>query len=134
MTMIIDCLSSFWNVFKMKVLLYCAVILAIFFHFTICVYGQANFSSVCVIEQRTKLSRPCKFPFIFKERLFNNCTDYADKKGNYWCSTNVNSNQRHISKGKYWGYCDTTNTLCVENQVTFRYECISMLNIQMYPK
>ena len=114
----------------MKVLLYCAVILAIFFHFTICVYGQANFSSVCVIEQRSKLRRPCKFPFIFKERWFNNCTDYADKEGKHWCSTNVNSNQRHISKGKYWGYCDTTNTLCVENQVTFRYECISMLKIQ----
>ena len=82
----------------MKVLLYRAVILAIFFHFTICVYGQANFSSVCVIEQRSKLPRPCKFPFIFKERLFNNCTDYADEKGKHWCSTNVNSNQKHISQ------------------------------------
>ena len=111
----------------MKGLLYCAVISTIFFHFTICLYGQANFSSVCVIEQRTKLRKPCKFPFIFKERLFNKCTDYADKKGNRWCSTNVNSNQKHISKGKYWGYCDTNDTFCVEDQVKSRYEWISIL-------
>ena len=118
----------------MKVLPYRVVISTIFFHFTICVYGQANFSSVCVIEQRTKLRKPCKFPFIFKERLFNNCTDYADKKGKHWCSTNVDSNQRHISKGKYWGYCDTSDTYCVENQVKFRYECISILKFNYISK
>ena len=89
----------------------------VFLCFQFVVYCQQEKSVVCVIEQNSKLSKPCQFPFIFEERLFEKCTDYTDKKGKLWCSTNVNSDGKHITNMRYWGYCNTNDTSCIPEEV-----------------
>ena len=41
------------------------------------------FSGQCL----TKHGAPCKFPFIFEGKTYNQCTDY--KFGFFWCATEV---------------------------------------------
>ena len=94
------------------------VICCTILYFTTNVCCQEEASVVCVEEQNSKLIKPCKFPFIFKERLFDKCTDYTDKKGKIWCSTNITKDGKHVTDGGYWGYCETNNaTSCTQNKV-----------------
>ena len=46
----------------------------------------------------------CVFPFKYREKTFNFCTDFDDAVGKLWCSTKVKQEGVHI-KGN-WGYCN----------------------------
>ena len=45
----------------------------------------------------------CQFPFTFRDKTHNACTDNADPDGRYWCSTKVDRSGKHIATN--WGYC-----------------------------
>ena len=101
----------------MSILPHVLQISLVFLWFKFVVYCQQERSVVCVIEQNSKLHKPCQFPFIFKGRLFEKCTNYTDKEGKRWCSTNVNSDGNHITNMRYWGYCNATDTSCITEEV-----------------
>ena len=51
-----------------------------------------------------KTNTPCIFPFKFAHKTFNTCTDEKDP-GNFWCSTKVDEDGKHIGGANEWGYC-----------------------------
>ncbi len=73
------------------------------FHFAA---SQLFDSKDCQVKQaRDQVSKPCQFPFVYKNEIFSGCTDFEDDKG-AWCSTNVDPDTReHVDKGGYYGYC-----------------------------
>lgn len=54
----------------------------------------------------TKTPERCKFPFRFKGRIFQSCTDFEDPDGKEWCSVETNSRGNHIQGQGRWGHCD----------------------------
>ena len=53
----------------------------------------------------------CAFPFIFKNKVFEKCTDFEDPDGKNWCSTKTDQDNNHISGKGNWGYC---RDICLE--------------------
>ena len=49
-------------------------------------------------------NKPCVFPFEFSRQIYYSCTDEKDP-GNFWCSTKVDKDGKHIGGAKEWGYC-----------------------------
>lgn len=49
---------------------------------------------------------PCYFPFIYKRKVLNECTDLSDPDGKFWCSTKVDDQGKHVGGADQWGYCD----------------------------
>ena len=57
--------------------------------------------------------KPCQFPFIFKGETFKCCTNIIGKHedtgeykyGDPWCSTNTDSDNKHIEGKGYYGDC-----------------------------
>ena len=56
-------------------------------------------------------NKPCAFPFVFKNKLFEKCTDFEDPDGKNWCSTKTDTNNNHVSGKGNWGYC---REVCLE--------------------
>ena len=82
------------------------VILFVLLVFDVYCEGQVT----CVIEHRTQSAKLCKFPFVYKGYAFQNCTDYNDKEGRFWCSTNTTiSDAKHVTNQGYWGICFPKN-------------------------
>ena len=71
----------------------------------------------CLVEERgSSESKPCQFPFIYKNETFYGCTlkDAAGNSdshsGNPWCSTKTNQlTFEHISGGGFFGDCLAEN-------------------------
>uniref|UniRef100_A0A8C3I296 Fibronectin type-II domain-containing protein n=1 Tax=Chrysemys picta bellii TaxID=8478 RepID=A0A8C3I296_CHRPI len=47
--------------------------------------------------------KPCVFPFIYKKFKFRTCTNLAEAKGKFWCSTTDNYDRDH-----QWSYCSVS--------------------------
>ena len=61
-----------------------------------------------VIELGSKLSKPCQFPFIYRNRTFYGCTTFDDSDGKAWCSTKIDPIDYAADvtpNGKFWGHC-----------------------------
>ena len=41
-------------------------------------------SSCSVIEEGSKVKKPCQFPFTFNNRVFTACTNFTDPDGKNW--------------------------------------------------
>eukprot|EP00095_Tigriopus_kingsejongensis_P003417 maker-scaffold1126_size61158-snap-gene-0.12 protein:Tk03417 transcript:maker-scaffold1126_size61158-snap-gene-0.12-mRNA-1 annotation:"serine protease easter precursor" len=54
-------------------------------------------------------NRPCVFPFILKDKIYNTCTTDLDENEELWCSTRVDSSGNHVT-GE-WGYCTCDDNL-----------------------
>jgi hypothetical protein len=61
-----------------------------------------------VTEVASNTTKKCIFPFGLKDyNLHNGCIAEKDPDyiGKFWCSTKVDSQDKHISGGGYWGHC-----------------------------
>ena len=75
------------------------------------------FLDCSVIEIASGLSKPCQFPFIFKNLTFNGCTSITGKQedtgdyihGKLWCSTKTDGSNNHITDQGYYGDCPKLN-------------------------
>ena len=56
---------------------------------------------------RADNDKPCVFPFKFRNKKFDGCTQEFDETGAAWCSTRVTSEGEHVSGAGEWGYCNT---------------------------
>lgn len=65
---------------------------------------QPPSGNICSTIGGQVIGKPCIFPFILNNQKYNSCTDILDSSGNYWCSTKVDINGKHISGN--WGYCN----------------------------
>jgi len=79
------------------------VFYVIIFQFVIISLVSAKDCSVTVGGPRP--NQPCVFPFKFAQKTFNSCTDAKDP-GNFWCSTKVDKDGKHIGGANEWGYCE----------------------------
>lgn len=61
-------------------------------------------SNTCLTLGGQVIGKPCIFPFILNNKIYNSCTDILDSSGNYWCSTKVDIYGKHITGN--WGYCN----------------------------
>jgi len=48
---------------------------------------------------------PCVFPFIYKGKTYNGCTQDSDPDGKQWCATKVDEFDFYIEKSGEYGYC-----------------------------
>ena len=79
------------------------VFYVIIFQYVIISLVSAKDCSVTVGGPRP--NQPCVFPFKFAQKTFNSCTDAKDP-GNFWCSTKVDKDGKHIGGANEWGYCE----------------------------
>ena len=56
----------------------------------------SSFSGQC----HTKEGKPCKFPFIYRRKVYNHCSD-IDSDAGAWCATQVDQYKRYTA----FGYC-----------------------------
>ena len=55
----------------------------------------------------------CVFPFIYKEKTFNECTKEGSMNSNPWCATRVMENRTVIPSN--WGDCKDIE-LCIKSK------------------
>ncbi len=73
------------------------------------------FSDDCsVTEEGTGETKPCIFPFKYKDQAFTQCTTVNDPQHEAWCSTEVDSDGNQVPSGGFWGHCVPE----CENQLT----------------
>ena len=54
----------------------------------------------------------CKFPFTYKGKEYNGCTDFDSPVGTKWCATKVDGDTGEMlrdatqNKTFFWGTCD----------------------------
>ena len=65
-----------------------------------------------VLEVASGESKPCQFPFIYKNETYYGCTlkdsigDLDTQTGKPWCSTKIDPlDYEHITDGDYYGDC-----------------------------
>ena len=58
-----------------------------------------------VKEMRRNVTKQCIFPFYFNDAEHYGCIADENTDGKFWCSTNVDVDQNHISRSGYWGHC-----------------------------
>jgi len=58
-----------------------------------------------VREFRGNITKKCIFPFNYNGAQHFGCIADEKTNGKFWCSTNVDVDQDHISGGGYWGHC-----------------------------
>ena len=79
-------------------------------------------SSECsVIETGSGLSKPCQFPFVYKEQSYDKCI-YLDNEGNDlpWCSTRTDDvTNEHIGGGGHYGDCSEDLCPVILDEVEF---------------
>lgn len=90
------------------------------------------FSELCVtLPTQDGTSRPerCQFPFRYKGKTFDSCTDEGDVSGKPWCSTQVDKENVHVSGSGHWGHCDlracSFTSFKTSNQ---KQQCITVRN------
>jgi SEL1 protein len=70
----------------------------------------------CTTTSGKVKDKSCKFPFIFKEKEYNECTlDGTKGKGPEWCATSVERDRSYV-KGS-WGNCDQESCKAIPNDV-----------------
>jgi hypothetical protein len=57
------------------------------------------------LEIQSNKTKPCVFPFKFKNRTYNGCTNIDNPNAFIWCPTKVHDNGEHISSEGLWGEC-----------------------------
>jgi hypothetical protein len=71
-----------------------------------------------VTEVGSNTTKKCIFPFWHRDyNLRFGCIadERPDFIGKFWCSTNVDFFQKHISGGGYWGHCGQNCYIDYEN-------------------
>ena len=59
---------------------------------------QVQISDCSVIEKSSQVSKPCKFPFVYRGKPYKECIFLDnDGNGNPWCSTKTDPRHRDIS-------------------------------------
>ena len=48
------------------------------------------------------VTKPCIFPFKWKGRQYDQCTDKNAKNGESWCAVRVNKNNMKVNKRDRW--------------------------------
>ena len=93
--------------------------------------SSANKTRQCVVEERGSGSlAECKFPFKFKESVYDGCK--VGYKGTLWCSTQTDDNGNHVNGTGKWGYCK--DPLCkLDKRASFEIRKIQLTSfIQQY--
>ena len=63
-----------------------------------------------VMERGTWTLNPCSFPFIVDGKRFDDCTDFLDPDGKFWCSTRTDPKTfEHVNGQGLWGFCTNRN-------------------------
>ena len=64
---------------------------------------QRRGSNVCIVsEAGSGLDKPCQFPFVYKDKSYNECT-LEDGGGVAWCSTKtIPSTNEHVGRMIYY--------------------------------
>ncbi len=57
------------------------------------------------MEIQSNKTKPCVFPFKFKNRTYNGCTNIDNPNSLTWCPTKVHDNGKHFSSDGFWGEC-----------------------------
>ena len=67
---------------------------------------QRRGSNVCIVsEAGSGLDKPCQFPFVYKDKSYNECT-LEDGGGVAWCSTKtIPSTNEHVGGNGHYGDC-----------------------------
>ena len=84
-----------------------------------------------MVEERGSGSlAECKFPFKFKESVYDGCK--VGYKGTLWCSTQTDDNGNHVNGTGKWGYCK--DPLCkLDKRAPFEIRKIQLTSfIQQY--
>ncbi|XP_063158152.1 epididymal sperm-binding protein 1-like [Candoia aspera] len=68
-------------------------------------YHQDRKWKSCAVEEYEGSSngQACVFPFIYKKRTFNACTNENETHGRFWCATT-----RNYDQDQKWSYCADT--------------------------
>ena len=71
------------------------------------VHGQNNckvirdLATPCNVRQeKDGATKPCQFPFVWKDRIFYGCTTFLDPDDKAWCSTATDEDHQHLSTGQ----------------------------------
>ena len=84
-----------------------------------------------VVEKGTNESKPCQFPFIYKDQIFHGCTTVLYKTGDTfpWCSTKRKPGDlEHLTGDQNYGNC-SDNCLTAEEGQTLFDEKVEKKNI-----
>ena len=68
--------------------------------------STAHSQNCTVKEISSGNEKPCVFPFIYKGKAHNICTDQDDPDGLSWCSTETDENGVHVGQKGLWGHCE----------------------------
>ena len=79
------------------------ILYIVYFPSIIVLFVSAKNCSITVSGPRP--NKPCVFPFEFAHMIYDYCTDEKDP-GNFWCSTKVDKDGKHIGGANEWGYCE----------------------------
>ena len=60
----------------------------------------------CITNSGPSSGKKCIFPFIYRGDTYTKCIRINGQSDRSWCSTKVDSNNRHIGGEGNWGYCD----------------------------
>ena len=59
-----------------------------------------------LLKKALQKRKSCKFPFVYKQIIFNACTTLDSEDGTPWCSTKVDQRTRkHIEREGAYGEC-----------------------------
>jgi len=72
----------------------------------------------CRTKDGPKVNTPCIFPFRFRGKVYNGCTDI--NIGQNWCSTRLDDNSEHIDGN--WGVCDNSCPLHYDYDDYYYYD------------
>ena len=57
------------------------------------------------LERKTNQKKECQFPFMYNGEEYEKCTDVGKTKGNFWCATEVDQNNRYLENSGEFGTC-----------------------------
>ena len=69
----------------------------------------------CVVEDQSGSERPCVFPFKYKGRYFDGCTNFDYDK--VWCATLLDNEGSYIDD--QWGLCKDSSCYLDLNTTTY---------------
>ena len=82
-----------------------------------------------VMERGTWTLNPCSFPFIVDGKRFDDCTDFLDPDGKFWCSTRTDPKTfQHVNGQGLWGFCNDRNCPTIMSNV---FKICTKLTLQL---
>ena len=70
-------------------------------------------TSCNVKEYGTSMIKPCVFPFKYRGKTYNHCTNEGFYDGLFWCSTLTNiETKEHMEGAGFWGFCENEAKNC----------------------